>query len=110
MASELAYRQRLFVALLAELIHFVYSHEGWELSLGEGFDSERDGGHMHRSLHYLKLAQDLNLFVDDKYITDGDHTAYRIIGEFWERLHPLARWGGRFNDANHFSVEWEGRA
>lgn len=108
--SELARRQRLFVYLLGQLILWVYEHPGWELSLGEGFDSERDGGHMHRSLHYLKLAQDLNLFVDGEYIRSGDHPAYREIGEFWERIHPLARWGGRFSDANHFSVEWEGRA
>lgn len=114
MASELAIRQRLFVRLLGLLINYVYWPEGgrkdvWEFSLGEGFDSERDGGHMHRSLHYVKLAQDLNLFVNGEYITDGDHPAYKEIGTFWESLHPLARWGGRFGDANHFSVEWEGR-
>lgn len=107
--SELARRQRLFTYLLGRLICCVY-HNGWELSLGEGFDSEKDGGHMHRSLHYLKLAQDFNLFVNGEYITDGSHPAYQHIGKYWEQLNPLCRWGGRFNDANHFSLEWEGRA
>lgn len=108
--TELARRQRLFVQLLGQLIVWVYHHVGWELSLGEGFDSERDGGHMHRSLHYLKLAQDFNLFVGGEYIRDGSHPVYGAIGEYWESLHPLCRWGGRFADANHFSLEWEGRA
>jgi hypothetical protein len=27
------------------------------------------------------------------------------LGEFWEGLHPLCRWGGRFNDGNHYSIE-----
>lgn len=65
---------------------------------------------MRKSLHYIRLAQDLNLFVDGKYISDGDHPAWKAIGEKWESLHPLARWGGRFQDANHVSLTHEGRS
>lgn len=109
MPSEIAIRQRLFVKLLGKFIQFALMQPGFELTLGEGFDSERDGGHMHRSLHYEKLAQDFNLFVDDRYISQGGTPEWRLLGEFWESLHPLARWGGRFGDDNHVSIEWQGR-
>lgn len=61
-----------------------------------------------RSVHKIRLAVDLNLFVDGKYITDGNHEAYKELGEYWKSLHKLARWGGDFNDANHFSFEYWG--
>jgi hypothetical protein len=48
---------------------------------------------------------DFNLFANGNYIAYGTHFAYIDIGEEWERIHPLARWGGRFGDANHFSFE-----
>lgn len=60
-----------------------------------------------RSLHMEKLAIDLNLFRSSSYLsTVAD---YEPLGLFWEALHPLARWGGRFGDADHFSLTWEGR-
>jgi hypothetical protein len=35
------------------------------------------------------------------------------VGEWWEQrgaeLGIPLRWGGRFNDGNHFSFEWQGR-
>lgn len=59
------------------------------------------------SVHRERLAVDLNLFKDGVFLeADTDH---RPFGEFWESLHELARWGGRFGDANHYSFEWGGR-
>lgn len=61
------------------------------------------------SLHIDRLAVDLNLFKDGKYITDG--TGHTDLGAFWKSLHPLCRWGGDFpkKDFNHYSMEWGGR-
>lgn len=59
------------------------------------------------SLHGLRLAEDLLLFRNGVYLTASED--YRPLGEWWEQQHPLARWGGRFQDGGHFSFEWEGR-
>ncbi len=74
----------------------------------------KDGVHMAGSLHYSRLAVDMNLFApDDKgrmqWITKGDHHAWVSMGEFWESLDPLCTWGGRFDDANHLSITHHGR-
>lgn len=114
-------KQSLFVELLAKLIQFIYSHEGWELTLGEGFRPDKKG-HMEGSLHYIRLAQDLNLFIFGKWIQNGKDPAWLEIGEYWESLHYLCRWGGRFGskdteilrftgkDSNHFSIAHGGKA
>jgi hypothetical protein len=59
------------------------------------------------SNHRIGLAEDFNLFKNGNYLTKTED--WKIIGEWWEKLHPLCRWGGRFNDGNHFSLEHEGR-
>lgn len=59
------------------------------------------------SNHRLSLAQDFNLFKDGKYLDKTED--WLFFGEWWEKLHPLCRWGGRFKDGNHFSLEHEGR-
>jgi hypothetical protein len=110
--------QSLFMRCLGELIRYAYSR-GYELTAGEAFvQSPRrsrsgqwveDGVHMECSLHYTRLAMDLNLFIDGNYITNGEHIAWVDLGNYWEALDPLCSWGGRFRDANHFSVTFRGR-
>jgi len=63
--------------------------------------------------HRQKLAIDLNLFINGKYVTDPEK--YRPLGLFWESLG--GRWGGRFGvkrkdwdkklgwDSNHFEYK-----
>lgn len=100
-------KQSLLVRCLSRL--FSYAElKGWEFTLGDGYRPDKRG-HMPNSLHYERLAQDLNLFVEGEWIQDGDHPAWQDLGLFWERLHPLCAWGGRFGDANHVSIEHEGR-
>lgn len=102
-------KQRLFVRLLGQLIEFAYAR-GWEFTLGDAY--RPDGkGHMPGSLHYSRLAIDLNLFVDGVYVRAW-HPAWDELGVVWKALHPLARWGGDFKakDYNHFSVEHGGKA
>jgi hypothetical protein len=55
-------------------------------------------------LHKSRLAVDLNVFRDGKYLTTGEQ--YADLGEFWESIGGA--WGGRFNDGNHFSFEHNG--
>ena len=107
-------RQSLFVMLLA-LLFAKASELHYEYTLGEAYRPPEmvdiyvaDGRGSERSLHPLRLAIDLNLFKNGEYLsTTEDH---RELGEYWESLHELCRWGGRFNDGNHYSLEYEGRA
>jgi len=93
-------KQSDFVMMVADLIHFVYD-KGWELTFGDAYrDSRVTYGHA-KSLHRSRLAIDMNLFVDGKYIR-GASPEYTEIGEYWESLG--GSWGGRFDDHNHFSL------
>lgn len=65
------------------------------------------GSGIRNSLHELGLAVDLNLFRDGKFLEGSEQ--HKLLGEYWETLHPLARWGGRFGDGNHYSIEHEGK-
>lgn len=116
-------KQSLFARLIAHLISHIFER-GWEVTLGDGH-VEAGKGHMPNSNHYIRLAQDLNLFIYGVWITDGMAPEWLELGEFWESLHPLCRWGGRFgggkapheqggrftgSDSNHFSMYHNGRA
>lgn len=115
---SLRQRQALFSRLLAQLVTWIYTHPGWEVTFSEGYvgdtdaaDGDYDGPHLKGGAHYNKLAMDLNLFVDGKWV-QGMTPEWEEIGAKWEGLHPLCRWGGRFmsRDANHVSIFYAGRA
>lgn len=56
-----------------------------------------------KSNHLRRLAVDLNFFKDGKLTYD--RAVLRPLGEFWESLSPLNRWGGNFTslvDVPHF--------
>lgn len=97
-------------ALIEEAIR-----QGFSPALDEGMVrltvKQPTGNHMTGSLHYDGLAQDLLLYKDGDYVTDTE--TYTPLGEFWEQLgvsHQLPlRWGGRFKDGNHFSLERNGK-
>jgi hypothetical protein len=95
--------QRRFTLMLAQLITYAYD-EGYELSVGDAFrDVSVPYGHPD-SCHRKRLAMDLNLFKEGKYMTDTkDHLP---LGEYWESIG--GSWGGRFNDGNHYSIEYKG--
>jgi hypothetical protein len=96
-------QQRQFVRLVAKLIEYATDH-GWEFSFGETYRSDGNG-HIKNSLHYQRLAIDLNLFIDGVYIT-GEDPAWYSLGDYWKSLDPLCRWGGDIKgkrDFNHFS-------
>lgn len=95
--------------MIGKLILFAYE-QGYELTVGDFYrDPRLHGEHGNKkgygaakSVHKLRLAGDLNLFINDEYITSSDHPAWFVLHEYWESL------GGAKsvpNDANHFSVE-----
>lgn len=114
-------KQRLFAKLVAELILWAYDND-FEVTFGEATRPDwvaeiyaQQGKGIRNTLHALRLAIDLNLFIDtseggDEDVYQPNSEAYLPLGEYWESLHPLCRWGGRFSrpDGNHFSMEHEG--
>lgn len=127
--------QSLLVRCLGELIRYAYDR-GYELTLGEAYVQNprsceaavathcprcahpfevhhkgfaEDRVHMPSSLHYTRLAIDVNLFVRGEFVTKGDSFAWIDLGNYWEQLDPACSWGGRFHDANHLSVTFGGR-
>ena len=106
-------KQSLFVMLVGGLIEHAYEL-GYELTFGEAYRSPEEAERLARlglgipgSLHISKLAIDLNLFKNGKYLSSSE--AHRPLGEWWEEQHELARWGGRFGDGNHYSLNHAGK-
>jgi len=95
---KLGAKQELFSILLAQHVVWLYE-QGYKVRMGDVFAHD---GHKDNSNHYKKLAADLNLFKDGVYIVTTD--GHAESGAMWETRHDLCRWGGRFNDGNHYSL------
>jgi hypothetical protein len=88
---------------------------GYDVTLGEAQRSQEQadwnaahGKGISHSLHIEKLAIDINLFKNGKYITDSmGHTE---LGTWWKTLGDKYRWGGDFStaDYNHYSITPDG--
>ena len=98
--------------MVSYLIQYAFE-QGYELTLGDGYRDPRVFGDMGvkkgygraKSNHKVRLAIDLNLFKDGRYLSSTE--SHRPLGEFWESMGGT--WGGRFNDGNHYSLEHQGR-
>ena len=103
MPEELTLRKKQshFVHMVSLLILFA-TNEGYELTFG---DAWAKSGHKRQSLHYDRLAIDLNLFKDGTYLIKSED--HRPLGIFWELIG--GSWGGHYGDGNHYSLEHEGR-
>ncbi len=110
--SALFDKQVKFSQMVAKLIQMA-NHMGYDVTLGDAFRDERVFGKVgeskgygqSKSCHKSRLAIDLNLFKDGVFLTDTE--GHRPLGEWWEL--EGGTWGGRFQDANHYSLEHEGR-
>ncbi len=102
-------KQRLFAYLVSLLIQKIYD-SGYSATFGDAFDTDGDGGHMKGSVHGLRLAVDLNLFLAKNFQANSE--AHKPFGTFWKTLHPLCRWGGDFKskDGNHYSLTHDGKS
>lgn len=113
---RLVVKQRLFMKLLGEFLVWIYQHPEYSVTGGElqrtqaqALSNAASGSGISNSLHLIRLAVDLNLFINGVYQTDS--RAYLPLGVKWKSLHPLCRWGGDFvkrADGNHFSIEHNG--
>lgn len=77
---------------------------GYQITLGDAYRDPRVPYGHKDSLHRIRLAIDLNVFKDGKYLTTGEE--YVDLGEYWESIGGT--WGGRFKDGNHFSLAHNG--
>lgn len=99
-------RQSTFAFLSARLMIFM-TDNGYEYTYGEAYRPPemaaiyaKRGIGIKNSLHTKKLALDLNLFRDGKYLSSTE--SHKIFGEWWEQQHSHCRWGGRYGDGNHY--------
>jgi len=89
-------QQARFARMVALLILFI-QEEGFEVTFGDAWAKT---GHKKRSLHYVRLAVDLNLFKDGVWLKETkDH---ELFGLFWELMG--GSWGGRHSDGNHYAL------
>jgi hypothetical protein len=95
-------KQSKFVVMLALLIRRANAL-GYELTLGCG-RCQLPGHHMKNSLHYIGLAQDLNLFWQGHYLKSG--VGHDVLHDYWDALGGAERIPG---DLNHYSLEHNGR-
>ena len=111
---KLGEKQELFSRLLPRLID--KAHElGYGVRVGDLFRDARVHGEYgqkrgyssSRSNHKLKLAVDLNLFKEGKFLSSTED--HKELGEWWIQQHELCAWGGRGNDGNHYSLTHWGR-
>ena len=111
--ATLGRQQRIFTYFVGKQIEWLYSN-GYEATFGDAYRDPRVFGEIGENLgygrsasnHKRRLAMDLNLFKDGKYLKEtSDH---RESGLHWETLHAACAWGGHFNDGNHYSMKYFG--
>lgn len=99
--------QSKFAVMAAHLILYAVE-QGFEVTLGDAFRDPRVHGKLGvkmsystpNSFHKRRLAIDLNLFKNGKYLASGEE--HRPLGLWWET--QGGSWGGRFQDPNHYSL------
>lgn len=104
-------KQSKFSAMVARLIDKALEL-GYEVTLGDAYRDPRlhgaigiKQGYGHsKSCHKLRLAIDLNLFKDGKFLPSSED--HKQLGEWWES--QGGTWGGRFKDGNHYSLSHDG--
>lgn len=111
MSEKLRAKQSRFARMTAQLINHA-TLLGYEVTFGEAY-RHPDAEHGHpKSLHKSRLAIDLNLFKNGRYLSSTK--AHEPLGVYWESIG--GSWGGRFKDAsgnpkpdgNHYSLEHNG--
>lgn len=114
--SDLFDKQVKFSRLIGKLLEWVYTQPDYAVTFGEAFRTSaqamlnaKAGTGIKHSLHILRLAIDLQLFIKNVY--QKDSSAYRKMGDYWKSLDPDCCWGGDFKtnpDGNHFSITHQG--
>lgn len=89
---------------------------GYEVTFGEAYRPKEmaaiykaQGVGIDNSLHSMRLAFDLNLFMDGRFLQTKDE--YEEAGKIWQSYSCQEYeciWGGIFSDSDHFSMEHNG--
>jgi hypothetical protein len=114
-------KQSKFLFNVSLLIQWAFKN-GYELTGGELHRTEEQHqwnlkagkSKAKRSLHQDRMAIDLNLFKDGKFLTTSED--YKLLGDYWVSLNTDNRWGGdwdkdgdykdeTFHDGNHFEMK-----
>ena len=110
-------KQSLFASMIPVLFNAAWEL-GFEITVGEVWRSPEEARRLKElglgivnSLHTKRLAIDINLFKDGKYLKKSED--YESLGIKWESFSTSSytcAWGGRFKrpDGNHFSIEHNG--
>jgi hypothetical protein len=115
MTESLRQKQSRFALAVALLIQEA-DKRGYAVTLGDAYRTPGQavanalsGSGISNSLHCERLAIDLNLFKDGRFLAGTED--HRPLGEWWESLSPDHRWGGRFSrpDGNHYSLSIDGK-
>jgi peptidoglycan L-alanyl-D-glutamate endopeptidase CwlK len=99
-----------FLQDVAKLIQYAAAR-GYKMTGGELYRTaeqqaiylQKKMSYAKESQHQKKLAVDLNIFKHNK--PTYDRTDIKPLGDYWESLNRLNRWGGNFkslDDAGHF--------
>lgn len=116
MAESLGQKQRRFARAIPRLIDMVHTL-GLECTIGDVFRDPRAFGHYGakrayssaHSNHKLKLAIDINLFRNGRYLSST--SSHRELGLWWMAQGEDHEWGGAHgrSDGNHYSIRHQGR-
>lgn len=68
-----------------------------------------DAVHMNPGCHYFLTAGDVNLFKYGTWLNKGDEPIWSEAAAYWKSLHPNCTAGLDFEDANHFSITFNGK-
>lgn len=111
----LAPKRRTFTLNIAKLIIWG-NQQGYGLAMDQVKRTQAEananaalGSGIAHSLHLIGLAADILLYDSGGEYQKNAET-YKPLGDYWKNLHELNRWGGDFKsqDANHFSMEYNG--
>ncbi len=99
---KLLEKQMMFSKMVCLLMQYAHCNN-YQITLGDAYRDERCGYGHPESLHRKRLAIDLNLFKDGKYLTSGKHHA--VLHDFWDTIGGAKRIK---RDLNHYSIEHKG--
>ena len=96
-------QQQLFTRNIGKLIKYAHL-KGFGLTFGHAWRSMEEQERLVQaglsqtkdSRHLDRLAVDFNVFLDGRLCLEW--ASIKILGDYWESLHPQNRWGGDWNN------------
>ena len=100
---KLSEKQMIFSLNIAKLIRYAHLM-AMGLTFGHAWRSPEEQERLFKagltktlnSQHLNRLAVDFNVFINGRLCLDW--STIKILGDYWESLHPQNRWGGDWNN------------